>query len=58
MLFFTGLASTPNSIGLKCLSTNEIICSIETSRPSGKDTRKAYQKYVSILKKKYDILIK
>ena len=36
MIFYTGLASMPNSIGLKCITTNEIICQIETALPSGK----------------------
>ena len=56
MLFYTGLASTPSSVGLKNLTTNEIVCEISTDRPSGKDTRKAYQKYMGILKSKYNHL--
>lgn len=57
MLFFTGVASTPNTVGLKCLTTNEIICRIDVAKPSGKDTRIAYQKYMGILKKKYENLL-
>ena len=53
MLFFTGLASTPDSIGLKCLTTNEIICEIKVSLPSGKATRAKYEKIKTFLNKKY-----
>ena len=56
MLFFTGLASTPNSIGLKCITTNEIICEIEVSLPSGKATRAKYEKIKTFLNKKYSKL--
>jgi len=57
MLFYSGLASTPNSVGLKNLSTNEVVCEISTDRPSGKETRKAYQKYMGVLKRKYTHLL-
>jgi len=57
MLFYTGLASTPNSVGLKCLSTNEIICEISTSKPSGKETRICYNKMMGKLKEKYNSLM-
>lgn len=57
MLFYTGLASTPNSVGLKCITTNSIICEIETSLPSGKATREKYNKMISILKKKYQNIL-
>lgn len=50
MLFFTGLASTPNSVGLKCLTTGETIHEIEVAMPSGKDTRNKYNKVVNLLK--------
>ena len=53
ILFYTGLASTPNSVGLKNITTNEIIHEISTDRPTGKETRKAYQKYMGVLKRKY-----
>jgi hypothetical protein len=53
MLFFTGLASTPNSVGLKCLTTGETIHEIEVAMPSGKDTRNKYNKVVNLLKQKY-----
>jgi hypothetical protein len=38
---------------LKNITTNEIIHEISTDRPTGKETRKAYQKYMGILKRKY-----
>jgi len=57
MLFYSGLASTPYSVGLKNLSTNEVVCEISTDRLSGKETRKAYQKYMGILKRKYTHLL-
>lgn len=58
MLFYTGLASTPNSIGLLCTTTGEKISEISTSCPKGKDTRKRYNKFKSILENKYKSLIK
>ena len=57
MLFFTGVASTPNSVGLKNLTTGEIVHEISTSRPTGKETRAMYTKYMSILKRKYSLLV-
>lgn len=57
MLFYTGLASTPDSIGLKCLTTNEVICQIETSCPSGKDTRIRFQKFKFKLIGKYNSIL-
>ena len=53
IIFYTGLASTPNSVGLKCLTTNEIVCEISCSRETGKETRIAYEKYKNILNTKY-----
>ena len=35
-LFYTGMASTPDSVGLFCVTTSEIICQIETSMETGK----------------------
>ena len=55
-LFYTGLASNPFSVGLKCLTTQEVICEISCDRPTGKETRKAYQKYSKILKSKFSNL--
>ena len=57
MLFFTGVASTPNSVGLKNLTTGEIVHEISTSRPTGKETRAMYTKYMGILKRKYSLLV-
>lgn len=57
ILFYTGVALTPNSAGLKCLTTNEIIFEISTSRPSGKETRKRYNKIMNKLKEKYNCLL-
>lgn len=56
-IYFTGLASTPNEIGLFCLTTNEVICRISTSRETGKDTRKAFQKYKKILNNKFKSIL-
>lgn len=57
MIFYTGLASTPNSIGLMCLTTNEVICEISTRRPTGKGTRKRFQKIKKKLNEKFGNLI-
>lgn len=57
MLFYTGLASTPNSVGLMDLTNDTIVCRISCSRPTGKETRKCYEKYVGILKRKYQQLV-
>jgi len=43
-VFFTGVASTPHSVGVRCMTTGIIICEVTTSRPSGKDTRELYEK--------------
>lgn len=52
-IFFTGVCSTPNTVGLINWANGEKICEISCSRPTGKETRKAYEKYSDILKKKY-----
>ena len=57
MLFYTGVASTPNSAGLKCLTTNEIVCEISTSKPSGKETRICYNRVMNKLKEKFSSLL-
>lgn len=57
MLFYTGLASTPDTVGLKCLTTNEVIHEISVSEPTGKGTRARYQKMIGILKNKYSHLL-
>ena len=56
-IFFTGLASTPDLVGLKCITTNEIVCQINVSCPSGKETRQKYSKMISKLKQKYSNLL-
>jgi hypothetical protein len=56
-LFYTGLASTPFTVGLKCTTTNEIICEINVSMPKGSDTRKRYEKMLSLLRNKYQSLL-
>jgi len=56
-IFYTGLASTPNSIGLLCTTTGEKISEISTSCPKGKDTRKKYNKIKTILTEKYCSLL-
>jgi len=56
-LFYTGLASTPNSVGLLCSTTNDVVCEISTSRPSGKETRKVYEKMKNKLKEKFGSLL-
>jgi hypothetical protein len=56
MLFYTGVASTPDTVGLKCLTNNEIIHEISVSMPSGKETREKYSKFMGILKRKYSTL--
>lgn len=56
-LFYSGLASTPNSVGLLCVDTNEVICEIEVSLPSGKETREKYNKIKSLLIKKYACIL-
>lgn len=57
MIFFTGLASTPDTVGLKCLTTNDIVCVINCSRPTGKETREKFEKYKRILNSKYSNLV-
>ena len=57
MLFYTGLASTPFSVGLKNITTGEVICEISTNEPTGKATRAKRDKYMDILKNKYSTLV-
>lgn len=57
ILFYTGLASTPFTCGLRCITTNKIICEIDVSLPSGKATRERYQKMMTKLKSKYSKLL-
>lgn len=57
MLFTTGLASTPHSILIKCMKTGKIIEEIVTSKPSGRDTRQAYESARILLTQKYNHLL-
>lgn len=57
IVFYTGLASTPNSVGLMCTTTGEVIHEIETSLPSGKATRERYEKLKSLLVRKYQSIL-
>jgi hypothetical protein len=57
MIFYNGVASTPHTIGLKNLTTNEVISQICVSKPTGKETRKRAYNIVRILKAKYSHLI-
>ena len=52
-IFFTGVASTPNTVGLINWSNMEKIHEISCARPTGKETRKMYEKYSKILQSKY-----
>lgn len=52
-IFFSGLCSTPNTVGLINWATGEKICEISCSRKTGKKTRKAFDKYSNILKRAY-----
>ena len=51
------MASTPDSVGLFCITTSEVICRIETSMETGRATREKYGKMVEILKRKYSALL-
>jgi len=57
IIFYTGLASTPFSVGLMNLTTGEKIHEIDCSRPSGKETRRCYEKFKGVLNRKYNNLI-
>jgi hypothetical protein len=56
IIFYTGLASTPFTVGLKCETTNEVIHEINVSRPTGRATRERYEKMKGILENKYNHL--
>lgn len=47
MLFYTGLVSTPFSVGLKNLSTNEVVCEISTDSSQSKISRQKVEKYIN-----------
>lgn len=57
MIYYCGPASTPWEIGLMCISTREIICRISTHRLTGKETRKAFNKYRNILETKFKSIL-
>lgn len=57
MIFYIGVASTPHTVGLKNLTTNEVITQIDVSKTTGKETRKRTYKMVGILKSKYQHLL-
>lgn len=57
VLFFTGLATMPHSVGIKCLTAGEVIEEIVTSKPSGKETREVYEKTKKELETKYAKLL-
>lgn len=57
ILFFTGLASTPHTVGVKCITTGEIIEEITVSRPSGTETREVYERIRKELETKYARLL-
>ena len=57
MIFYTGLASTPNSVGLKCITTNLVVCEIETARPTGAETRKRFNKMKKYIEETYSNLL-
>jgi len=54
-IYYKGLASTPTAAGVIDWDTNAIIEEINTSKPTGKGTRAAYEKAVKLLKSKYGI---
>lgn len=56
-LYYKGIASTPSEIGIICLTTNEIVCRIDTALPSGKDTRNRFNKMRNKLESKYHLIL-
>ena len=53
VLFYTGLASTPNTIGLKCKTTGEIIHEYNVAMSRGSENRKKYDRIKNLLSQKY-----
>ena len=53
MIFYTGCASTPNTVGLKNTVNNEVIHEVKINGDTGKEIRKNYDKIVKKLKKAY-----
>lgn len=54
-LFYTGLASTPDTVGVEDEVSGETIEEINVSKPSGKETRKKYETTKKYLIKKYGL---
>jgi len=52
-LFFTGLCSTPWTVGLLNTTTGEKIHEISVDCETGKETRRKYEKMMVKLKTKY-----
>lgn len=52
-IFFTGVCSTPSTVGIVNWATGEKISEISCDRPTGEATRAAYEKYSTLLKIKY-----
>jgi len=55
--FFTGLCSTPWTVGLLNVSTGEKIHEISVDCPNSKNSLIKYNKMMGILKKKYSHLV-
>ena len=56
-LFYTGVASTPNSVGIISETTNEKLCEIDVAMPTGKETREKYDKIIGFLQKKFEKIL-
>ncbi|MEO7048965.1 MAG: hypothetical protein ABI091_26920 [Ferruginibacter sp.] len=56
-IFFTGLCSTPYTIGLINWTTGEKIHEIEIKGETGKSIRANFEKKRDLLNKKYKLLI-
>jgi len=56
-IFILGLASTPHTVTLECVTTGEIIQRVCVARKTGKATRKRYNKIINILNKKYKSIL-
>jgi hypothetical protein len=57
IIFFTGLASTPFTVGVKNVKTKKVVEEINVSKPSGKETRKAYNKAKTELQTRHKLLL-
>jgi hypothetical protein len=57
MLFYTGLCSTPWTVGLLNVTTGEKIHEISVDCEKSKDSRIKYNKFMDILKRKYESLL-